>query len=93
MNHMRTLLEILYFLSGPLVALFVFLGLRQLKISKDSMRLSAKRESFRLAAERCTHYAEHIIPVINEYDRLLKEKGCEFMTKADIEVSNNDFKV
>ena len=93
MSDLKSFLEIFYFLSGPAIAVFVFLGLRQLKISKDSMRLSSKREAFRLAAEQCTHFMAHIIPLMNEYDIIIEDKGCDLITKSQVEVFNRGFSV
>lgn len=63
------ILELLYFGAGIGIAIFAGLGLRQIKIASDQLRLTKeiveankKRESVKLAAEQCRYYAEAVVP-------------------------------
>ncbi|MFC1484336.1 hypothetical protein ACFL5M_00745 [Candidatus Neomarinimicrobiota bacterium] len=93
METLKAVLELLCFSSGPVIAFVALLGLRQLTISKKVARTTSKRESFRLAAEQCARFHEHITPKINELDRILDEKGCDFITKAQVTIHDNGFKI
>lgn len=83
----RDILELLYFLCGPALVIVAIIGLRQLKILKDVARVSAKRESYRLAAEQCVYYADHVIPAQNELDEAIEARELTFFdeSKARIE--------
>jgi hypothetical protein len=82
----RTLLEILYFLSSFFLLIVAFIGLKQLKISKDTSKISSKRESFKIAVERCTYYLESIIPRLDDIDNMMKERNIESFGETIIEI-------
>lgn len=50
-------------ISGVAIAVAVFWGLQQLKISKEIAKLNATREAFRLAADECRHFAQDVVRV------------------------------
>ena len=75
------ILEILYYVSGIVIAAAALYGLKQLKIgldqltiSKEVARANAKRESIRYASEQCRYFAERVVPAltafVTEYRRL-----------------------
>jgi hypothetical protein len=83
----RSILEILYFASGIAIAIFAFLGLKQiqlgleqLRITKEIAKKNAKREGVKLAAEQCRYYAEECVrtrqKVIIDYN----QKGFKFLS-------------
>jgi hypothetical protein len=66
----RAILELLYFASGIAIAVFAFLGLRQiklgleqLKITKEIAKTNAKRESVKFASDQCRYFAETAMPL------------------------------
>src|ERR1700735_4599151 len=82
LEYLRLCLEMLYFASGIALALAAFIGLRQLRISKDNIaaitetaKISARREAFRLAAEQCARYYSQIIPMFDDFHNWLAENG------------------
>lgn len=90
---MREILEIIYFLSGPTIAVIAIIGLKQITVAKENSVLSAKRESLKLAAEQCKYYYERIIPLQNELDIAIKENNVIFFEKSKVEVFADSFKV
>jgi len=90
---LREILEILYFLSGPTLVIVVVIGLRQLKISKDISRISAKRESYRLAAEQCGYYFTHTIPLQNELDKSIRDKKVTFFNESKVQINGGKIKI
>ena len=93
MNNLHLILECLYFVSGAVIAAFAGIGLKQLSITKEASRLSAKRESFRLAAERCDYYLTHVIPLINLLHLAIKEHDIKFFEKTTVVVKGESVKV
>src|SRR5580700_3378773 len=62
-GYARSVLELLYYLSGIAIAVAAFWGLKQLTISKQIARENAKREAYKLAADECRYYAKEIVPL------------------------------
>ncbi|MDD5223876.1 MAG: hypothetical protein PHE84_07785 [bacterium] len=93
MEKLQSVLELLYFASGPSLVILGIIGLWQLKIAKDTARLNARRQSLSLAAERCEYYIEHIIPLINIFDRAIKDHNINYFAKADITIENEKVRV
>ena len=71
-QDVRGLLEILYFISGPLLVIVSGFGLYNLKIAKDDLMVRCKREAASLAAAQCLRFSNEIIPLINAFDKELK---------------------
>ena len=79
MNYtvIHDVLEWLYYLSGIALAILAALGLRQIGLASEQLRLTKeiaeankKRESVKLAAEQCRYFAEEVVPAL---DHLIKE--------------------
>jgi len=66
----RSIFELLYFASGIAIAVFAFLGLRQIKLgleqlktTKEIAKTNAKRESVKFASDQCRYMAEQCVPL------------------------------
>lgn len=59
----RNFFEIMYFLTNSVLLFVAIVGLKQLGIAKESSKLTVTRESYKLAAEQCTHFLNYIIPL------------------------------
>ncbi len=85
MEKLRTLLELIYFISGPLLLYIAYKGLEQIKLAriqvnetKEARIMMAKRDSYKISAEKCEHYTSKIIPDINDLDDEIREKKNHF---------------
>ncbi len=87
LDYVRTILELLYFSSGIVIAIAAVFALKQIRVGLEQLRTTreiantnAKRESIKLAAEQCNYYAEKTVPLFtnlaSEYNRL----GLTFMS-------------
>jgi len=70
----KSLVENMYFLSGPILAILGFAAIIQLRLTKKAIVISSKREAARLAADQIDVYTSKIIPLQNDlYTAELKE--------------------
>ncbi|CAH0341903.1 hypothetical protein [Rhizobium sp. CECT 9324] len=92
---LRDVLELVYFISGgPLLAIIAAIGLKQLNIAKSSAKMSAKRDAYRLAAERVDFYLGEVIPALNELDKKIKELELESIWKStSFEINDNKISI
>lgn len=81
---MRESLEIIYFISGPIVAIAACIGLYQLILTKRTAETSAKRDSFTLAAQQCEFYLNKVIPLHHILDEAAKRVGLKSYGEAKI---------
>lgn len=58
---LRSIMELLYFASALVLAGAAIYGLRQLSITKGIGKQNARRESIKLAAERCQYFGTTIV--------------------------------
>lgn len=59
----KSIIENLYFISGPLLFLMSLIAIRQLKIAKDNIRTNSKREAALISAKEVDVFLEKIIPL------------------------------
>ncbi len=88
-----TIIETAYYLSGPALVVIAAIGLRQLKIAKDNARLTAKRESLTIAADRCDHFLKQIIPLVDAFDNALEQNSISFFEDAKVEVQGKRVRI
>ena len=88
MENARTILELLYFASAPLLAIIAAVGLWQLKITRDNAKIAAQRESLRISAEQCNFYLSHIVPMWNKFDKLIADR--KFTSIGNVELNINE---
>jgi hypothetical protein len=65
-SSIRPILEALYFMSAIALAVFAYKGLEQLRITREIANKNTQREAFKLAAEQCRYFAEHIVPGLSK---------------------------
>jgi hypothetical protein len=84
-------LESLFFLATLAIAWFAYRGLEQLRIAKDTARISARREAFKLAAEECRTFADRVIPLT--WDIVGQVNGLQLVSFANptFTVTKGDF--
>ena len=80
-QFLRLALELLYFLSGIVVAVGVLLGLRQLGITREIARTNAQREALKFAAERCQYFGETVVALLSRFNEEYKRLRLTFLGK------------
>jgi hypothetical protein len=90
---LRDILELAYFLSGPALVVVAAIGLRQISVSREVARTSAKRDAYRLTAEQCKHYCESVIPLLNQLDVAIREQDLQIFEKSTVEVEGDKIKI
>jgi hypothetical protein len=87
-------LEVIYYLSGPVIAIAAIWGLSQIKISSEQTEelrktriQEAERASHSLAAQRCEYFLQKILPQQNKLNEKIKVKNLTFFIKSEIEHS------
>lgn len=83
----REVLELFYFLSGPLLVILGIVGLQQIFVAKKDIYVRSKREAAVLAATQAQLYNEKIIPLLDKFDLLLKEKAVPTYKGGGIDFS------
>jgi len=93
MQELRTVLELIYFVSaGPLLLIVAIIGLWQLKIAKDTARLQAKRAALSLSAERCEYYHTRVIPLINKLDQAVIKNDIKYFELCEFTIEGQEIK-
>jgi len=77
-ESLKTFLEIANWVSGILIAVFAYWGLQQLKIAKDSITISSKRDAYKVTADKVCMFGDHIIPLMIELDEKVAKKKILF---------------
>lgn len=77
-DETKSIVENLSFLSAPLVLLITILGLRQLKIAKDSIRINSQRESAVLAFTLVEKYFAEFTNLYDELIKLMQDCGINY---------------
>jgi hypothetical protein len=89
----RPSLELLSFLSAPAVAVAAFIGLKQLRISKQTSQLAATRDAYRLAADQCTFYVDRVIPALNRLDAAIATKKVTYFRDSVVTIEEQMIRV
>ncbi|ODA00606.1 hypothetical protein A7P25_21990 [Achromobacter xylosoxidans] len=92
--EVKPYLELLYFLTGgPVLAVLAGLALKQITVAKANARISAQRDSYRLAAEQVKVWLAEIIPLSNALDVACKARGLDFGSLGEILEANAEVKL
>jgi hypothetical protein len=100
MEKLTSILEIIYFLSGPALVIAAIYGLKQLKLASEQNKqirqtriLNSTREAYTLAGDQCKYYLENIIPLINKLDQIIKDKNLDFFEKSEVKIKGEQISV
>jgi hypothetical protein len=93
MSIAHLILKWLYYTAGVAIAIIAGIGLRQLTITKETARTNAKREAFKLAADQCNYYVNHIIPLQDALDHAITDKKLAFFQKSSVEIAGETVKL
>ena len=89
----KDILEILYFISGPVVAVAALIGLRQLSIAKRTASASAKRDAFKLSSQQISFYLNEMIPRQNELSDFADSEGLDLLEKSEVSVDSENITI
>lgn len=89
----RAVLELVYFVSAPVLAVLAGVGLRQIKVARDTAKMHARREALSIAAQQCDHYLTDIIPLQNRLDDAIEAKGITYLEAAKVSVDHEGVRV
>ena len=100
MEQLKEILELLYLLSGPAIAVLAYLALAQIKIARKQLeeqrkatRISSKRDALKTMSEQVAKYGSEIIPLINALDHKIESENIEFFSKSKVEITSEGMKV
>jgi hypothetical protein len=100
MQTIKDIFEMIYFISGPLIAFFAFKALGQIKEArqqvfetKENRIISSKRESYKIAADKCEYFLNTITPLIDNLDKEVKDRNINFFKRARVTVNENNINV
>ena len=82
-NPTMSIVENLYYLSGVFVAVFAFIGLFQLFLTKRTIQVSSERDAAKQSAIQIELFFNKIIPLINEFT--IKNKGKNYPTPMPLD--------
>ena len=89
---LRTILEIIYFISAPILVFLGVKGLRQIKIGSEQLRqtkvisnLQARRDAAKLAAQQCEIFSQIITNEFNTWMEYIESKNVPLFLKGAIE--------
>ena len=96
MDTIRTILELIYFVSGPILVVIGIIALKQIKEARNQVAetrnsrvLTTKRDSYKAAADKCSYYMETIIPLLNTLDKEIEEWELPMMSVETSGLSMN----
>jgi hypothetical protein len=92
-ENLKTFLEIAYWVSGVLIAVFAYLGLRQLKIAKDSITISSKRDAYKITADKVAAFGDHIIPLLHDLNEKITKKEITFFSEAKVQIDEKEIHI
>jgi hypothetical protein len=84
----KSIIENLYLLSGPILALLAIAGVIQLFIARKTLIVNSQRDAAKLAAQQIKDYCERLIPLMTKYDFGLRKEKIK-----DIKIEIGDFNV
>lgn len=100
MSEVRDVLEIIYFISGPVLVVFAYLALSQIKVARqqievqrEASRLSAKRDSLRVTSEQVAKYGADVIPLQNILFSKIRSEGVKYFEESKVIVADDKISV
>lgn len=82
-------LELFYYLSGIVIAIVAIYGLKQLTILKETARISAKRDAYRLSSDNYLFFSNTIIPAGNALYLAIQNKQIKLFDLMNYKISSN----
>ncbi len=87
----KSLVENIYLISGPVIAILGFVAILQLKLTKKTLQITSKRQAAELATRQVDIYTNQIILQQNQIDEFKKTQGikkleieCKYFTQDEL---------
>ena len=100
MENFRTWLEILYFISGPIIAVIAFFALGQIRVAKEQieeqkklLKITSKRDALKLTSNQIEIYLDKIIKLQNILDKKLASENIDILSKYEVEITSDSLKL
>ena len=100
MDSFRDILEIIYFISGPLLVLIAYGALSQIKVAKEQLeeqrkfsQIASKRDALKVTSEQITSYGSDIVPLQNIYHKKIESEEIKYFSKSTVEVNGNEIRM
>lgn len=93
LTEIRGALELVYFISGPLLVLVALVGLRQIVVTRAIARDSSRREACRLTMELQSFYCNVIMPRYDKLNALSKNAHLALFEKSHMKRRGADIDV
>lgn len=88
----RPYIELIYFISSSSLAFLAYKALDQIKVAKNATQVQSKRESIKLAAERCEYFHKEVQPEVIRFFDNLKSKDIKFLDECEVVVDAETIK-
>jgi hypothetical protein len=86
-------LQVLYFLSGCIIAIAAIIALNQIKVAKKALKTQSKRDSLKLTATECARYFDKIIPLQNELNEAINDNKVNFFKGWQVKIDANQIEL
>jgi hypothetical protein len=100
MENFKEFLEIIYFISGPILVIIAYLALGQIKVAKEQIeeqknasKINSKRDALKLTSEQITHSGAFIIPLQNALNVSINKNNIKYFDESSVEILGNKIKV
>jgi len=93
METIKSILEIINYLSAPVLVFLAYKGLEQIKVARETNKINSKRDAFKIAAEQCNTFKDIVIPYAKNLSDEIKKKDIKFFEMFDVKIDGNMLKV
>lgn len=90
----RESIEVVYYLTAPVLAIFAWRALKQIQVGadqvkaiRDTARTAAQREALRISAEQTIDFAAAFVPLWSQFEELRNAGKYPILSKAKVEES------
>ncbi|EKT4548463.1 hypothetical protein SL053_001005 [Flavobacterium psychrophilum] len=80
----KSLVENLYLISGPILAVLGFVAILQLRLTKKAIIITSKRQAAELSSKQIDYYTNQIIPLQDELYLIEEEQKIERLIFKDL---------
>ena len=88
METFTLILEIIYYLSAPAIAIIAIIGLKQISVTKENRKINSKRESIKLASDQCKFYMDVVVKDMNKIDSYVDKNKIEIFNREKVKIEN-----